>query len=129
MSLKSKENMKDNQAYITDEERRRCQKVADAFVELFENEDLIVLNAGRYGFVKLQYFKYPAGFETTDIFYDSRSLFDTLWEDWLNTQLLNIASGTPMEKMDYADILKSLPEEKQKDLLDRRLRFAEKAGF
>ena len=129
MSQNSKENLRNNQIYITDEERMKCQKVADAFAELFENEDLIVLNAGRYGFVKLQYFKYPAGFETTDIFYDSKSLFDGLWEDWLNTQLLNIVTGTPMEEMDYADILKCLPEEKQKDLLDRRLHFAEKTGI
>lgn len=47
------------QTYITDEERVNCQKVADAFMELFENEDLIVLNAGKYGFVKLQYFRFP----------------------------------------------------------------------
>lgn len=38
--------------YITDEEKTNCQKVADAFAELYENEDLLVLNAGNYGFVK-----------------------------------------------------------------------------
>ena len=116
-------------SYITDEERKKCQKVADAFEEVFANEDLIVLNAGRYGFIKLQYFKFPFGFETTDIFYNSKSLFDELWEKWLNTQLLNIVADTPMEEMDYADILKCLPVEKQKDLLDKRLCFAEKTGI
>lgn len=55
----------------------------------------------KYGFVKLQYFKFPFGFDSTDIFYDSRSLFDELWKEWLYTQLLNIAGGTPMEEMDY----------------------------
>lgn len=115
--------------YITDEEKTNCQKVADAFVELYENEDLIVLNAGKYGFVKLQYFKFPFGFDNADIFFDSRSLFDELWEEWLDTQLLNIAGGTPMEEMDYADILKCLPEEKRKELLDMRLHFAEKTGI
>lgn len=34
-----------------------------------------------------------------------------------------------MEEMDYADILKCLPEEKRKELLDMRLRFAEKTGI
>ena len=58
--------------YITDEEKTNCQKVADTFSELYENEDLIVLNAGKYGFVKLQYFKFPFGFDNADIFYDSR---------------------------------------------------------
>lgn len=115
MGLKSRENLKDDQTYITDEERKKCQKVADAFEELFENEDLIVLNAGKYGFVKLQYFKFPVGFDNIGIFYDSKSLFNELWEEWLNTRLLNIATGTPMEEMDYADILKCLPEEEQKN--------------
>ena len=33
-----------------------------------------------------------------------------------------------MADMDYADILKCLPEEKRKELLDRQLYFAEKTG-
>ena len=87
--------------YITDEEKTNCQKVADAFAEIYEDEDFIVLNAGKYGFVKLQYFKFPFGFDNADIFYDSRSLFDELWEEWLDTQILNIAGGTPMEETQH----------------------------
>lgn len=48
---------------ITDEEKTNCQQVEDAFAELYENEALLVLNAGKYGFVKLQYFKFPFGFD------------------------------------------------------------------
>ena len=47
--------MNKKQTYITDGEREKCQKVVDAFSELFENEDLTVINAGKYGFIKLQY--------------------------------------------------------------------------
>lgn len=115
--------------YITNEEKIKCQKVADAFAELYENEDLLVLDAGRYGFVKLQYFKLPFGFDNANVFTDSRSLFDNLWEEWLDTQLLNIATGTPMEDMDFEDIFKCLPKEKQKELLDKQLYFAEKTGI
>lgn len=117
------------QTYITDEEKVNCQKVADAFSELYEKEDLIILNAGKYGFVKLQYFKFPYGFDSADVFFDSKSLFDELWEEWLNTQLLGLSEGTPMEEMDYEDILKCLPEETQKELLGKRLFFAEKTGI
>lgn len=46
------------------------------------------------------------------IFVDSRSLFDDLWREWLYTQLLDLAEGTPMEDMDYGDIFKCLPKEK-----------------
>ena len=34
--------------YITEEERKKCQKVADAFAEL-EDVDVVVVDAGRYG--------------------------------------------------------------------------------
>ena len=39
--------------YITDSEREKCRKVADAFAELYEIENILVVDAGRYGFVKL----------------------------------------------------------------------------
>ena len=109
------------QTYITDEEVINCQKVADAFAELYESEDLLVLNAGKYGFVKLQYF--------ACVFADSRSLFDDLWHEWMDTQLLSLAKGTPMEEMDFKDIFKCLSKEKQKEFSEKRRYFAEKTGI
>ena len=121
--------MDKKQTYITNEETLNCQKVADAFTELYESEDLLVLNAGRYGFVKLQYFNVLYGFDTVNIFADSQSLFNSLWHEWLYTQLLDLSVGTPMEDMKYEDIFKCLPKEKQKELLDKRIYFAEKTGI
>ncbi|MFG6322247.1 MAG: hypothetical protein K1W41_12105 [Lachnospiraceae bacterium] len=117
------------QTYITGEERENCKRVTDAFADLFENEDLIVLDAGRFGFIKLQYFKFPFGFDTILAFYDCKSLFDDLWKEWLYTQLLNYAADTPMEEMDFPDILKCLPKDTRKKLLGKRLLFAEKTGI
>lgn len=73
--------------YITDDEREKCRKVADAFAELYEIENILVVDAGRYGFVKLQYYRPPQGFEDAITFTDSRSMFENLWEEWLDTQL------------------------------------------
>ena len=115
--------------YITDEERIKCQKVADAFAGISDFEDLIVVNAGRFGFVKLQYFKLPYGFDTVTTYFDSQSLFDDLWEEWLDTQLFDAVIGTPLEEMDYEEILKCLPKERQKELADKRIYFAEKTGI
>ncbi len=42
--------------YITEEQREKCQKVADAFAELYEIADVMVADAGRFGFVRLQWF-------------------------------------------------------------------------
>ena len=85
--------------YITDGEREKCRKVADAFAELYEIENILVVDAGRYGFVKLQYYRPPQGFEDAITFTDSRSMFENLWEEWLDTQLFLLAKGTPMAGM------------------------------
>ena len=82
--------------YITDDEREKCRKVADAFAELYEIENILVVDAGRYGFVKLQYYRPPQGFEDAITFTDSRSMFENLWEEWFDTQLFLLAKGTPM---------------------------------
>lgn len=42
--------------YITEEERAKCQKVVDAFAELYDMFDIIVVDTGRYGFVMLKYY-------------------------------------------------------------------------
>ena len=44
----------EEEVYITDEERKKCQNVAEAFREFYELKDVVVVDAGKYGFVKLQ---------------------------------------------------------------------------
>ncbi len=51
--------------YITDEERTKCRSVVDAFAEMYEMTDVVVVDAGRYGFVKLQYYREPQGWDTS----------------------------------------------------------------
>ena len=41
----------EKQVYITEEERAKCKKVAEAFTELYEMADIVVVDVGRYGFV------------------------------------------------------------------------------
>lgn len=114
--------------YITEEERGKCRKVADAFAEL-EDADVIVLDAGRYGFVKLQYYTPPAGFENDVTFTDSRELFEDLWEEWLHTQLIMLAKETDMNDIAYADVFDRLPEQKKNELMGRKQHFADMAGM
>ncbi len=81
--------------YITEEERAKCQKVADAFAELYEIENIVVLDVGKYGFVD------------AITFTDSVALFEELWGEWLNTnrryhyrcrKLLRKKSSSPSAK-------------------------------
>ena len=115
--------------YITDGEREKCGKVAEAFAELYEMENILVMDAGRFGFVVLKYYRPPDGFEDMLTFTDSRKMFEDLWEEWLNTKLFLLAKGTPMDGMGYSDIFQSLSEEKQKELMDRRKDFQQMAGI
>ena len=86
----------EKQVYIIEEERAKCQKVADAFAELYEVADIVVADVGRYGFVVLKYYKLPQGFEDAITFTDSVALFKDLWEERLNTKLYLLAKGTPL---------------------------------
>ena len=113
--------------YITEEERAKCQKVADAFAELYEMENIVVLDAGRYGFVELKYYKPPHGFEDAITFTDSVALFEDLWEEWLNTKLYLLAKGTPLLENGYKGIFESLSKEKQSELIVRKANFSKAA--
>lgn len=118
----------DKKAYITEEERKKCRRVADAFAEL-EDVDVVVVDAGRYGFVKLQYYTAPTGFENDFTFTDSRALFEDLWEEWLHIQLIVLARKRKIEDIDYDNIFRQLPEEKQEEFMVRKQHFAEAAGI
>ena len=117
----------DKKIYITEEERAKCQKVADAFAELYEMENIVVLDAGRYVFVELKYYKPPHGFEEDATFTDSRALFEELWQEWLNMKLYLLAKDTPMLERGYKGVFESLPEEKQSELIGRKAAFAKAA--
>ena len=119
----------EKKVYITKEEQEKCRRVAEAFAELYGLENILVMDAGRYGFVKLQYYKEPQGFDDVITFTDSQSMFENLWQEWLDTKLYLMAKGTPLMEKGYGGVLKSLPEEKQKELTERKADFAIKAGI
>ena len=114
--------------YISDEEHEKCRRVAEAFAEL-EDVDIVVVDVGRYGFVKLQYYTPPTGFENDFTFTDSKELFEDLYEEWLHTQLIVFAREMSIHDIDYDSVFKQLSEGKQKELEERQEEFAEKAGI
>ncbi len=102
--------------------------MADAFAEL-EDADIVVVDVGRYGFVKLQYYTPPTGFENDFTFTSSRELFEDLWEEWLHTQLIMLAKEMDINDIAYDDVFKHLPEERQNELMGRKKYFADMAGI
>lgn len=121
------QNIKDN-VRITKDEQAVCRRVADAFTEIY-SLDLMVLDAGQYGFVKLQYYQYPFSFDDTCIFTSGRDLFDDLWGEWYSMRLLELTEGTPLADLDYQDMFRCLPEEQQKEILNKREYFLDRAGI
>ncbi len=119
----------EKQVYITLEEWEKCKRVADAFAELYEMENIVVLDVGRYGFVKLQYYKPLYGFEDVVTYTDSKVMFEDLWQEWLDTKLYLMAKGTPLMESGYEGIFKSLTKEKQTELTERKADYAKTAGI
>ena len=119
----------EKQVYITEEERAKCQRVVDAFAELYEMENIVVLDAGRYGFVELKYYKLPYGFEEDATFTDSRVLFDALWQEWFDTTLYLVAREIQLNDILYEEVFNHLPKEKQSIIIGRKADFAQKAGI
>ena len=117
----------EKQVYISEEERRKCKKVADAFAELYEMENILVVDAGRYGYVKLQYYKPPHGFEDVATYTDSKVMFEDLWQEWIDTKLYLMAKGTPLMESGYDGVFKSLTKEKQAELIERKADYAKVA--
>lgn len=113
--------------YITTEEKEKCQRVTEAFTELYELMDTVVVDAGKYGFVKLQFYKYPRGFDNIMTYTDSQSLFNDLWDDWFSYQLLTPILGTPDAELKYEEIWKRLPKPRQEEILAKKIYFQEKA--
>ncbi len=121
----------EKKVYITEEEREKCCKVIDAFAELYEieDEDILLVDAGRYGFVKLQCYTPSYGFEELDTYTDSNSLFEGLWDEWLNLNLFLIAREMQIDDIVGEEVFNILSKEKQSELTGRKDDFAKKAGI
>ena len=96
--------------YITEEEREKCRKVIDVFEELYEieDEDILLVDVGRYGFVKLQCYTASHGFEELDTYTDSNSLFEGLWEEWLSLNVFLLAREMQLADVLYDDFFSDL---------------------
>ena len=119
----------EKQVYITEEEREKCKKVVDAFAELYEMADIVVVDVGRYGFVLLKYYMPSNGFEEDATFTDSIALFEALWQEWLDMKLYLMAKGTPLMEKGYKGVFESLSKEKQSEIIGRKSDLVEKAGI
>lgn len=123
------EKPKEKRKYISDEEYEKCKRVVSAYQKELDEIEVTVVDAGRFGFVKLIYYKFPYGFDDAIAYTDSLELFLDLWDEWFEAQLLALTKNTPMAELDYEDIFKCLSKDTQEELMAKREYFAEKAGI
>lgn len=116
-------------SYITKKERKKCCKVMNAYVELYKKNNILVLDAGKYGFVKIQYYNPPYIFNDVAAFTDSKKLFFDLWIEWRNAYLFSLANATPLKSMKFEEIYQCLPKETKRKIMYKKLYFMKKAGI
>ena len=109
--------------FITEKQRAKCRKVADAFTELYELTDVMVADAGRFGFVRLQWFSEGEGFDSAMVFSDSEELFEELWRIWCEHEVLTPVLGTPLAELDYDEIFQTLSKDRQEEILEKKRYF------
>lgn len=118
----------EKRSYITKEEQKRCQKIA-AFYAKLEEKDIIVVDAGRFGFVKLVYYNPQVGFFDMKNFTNSEDLFEDLWQEWMFPHLFAFAKTISIEEARPNDIWNLLPRKMQLTLIEKHLEFARKCDF
>lgn len=109
--------------FITEKQRAKCRKVSDAFTELYELTDVMVADAGRFGFVRLQWFSEGEGFDSAMVFSDSEELFEELWRIWYEHEVLTPVLGTPLAELDYDEIFQTLSKDRQEEILEKKRYF------
>ena len=114
--------------YITEEQRAKCRKVADAFAELYGLADVMAADAGRFGFVILQWYNEGEGFDSAAAFSDGMELFGELWRIWYEHEVLTPVLGTPLAELDYDDIFRTLSKDRQEEIWRKKDYFLSLCG-
>lgn len=113
--------------HITLEEKERCNIVADIFYESLAKDDLIICDAGKYGYAMLTYYKPPIGFDGIMMFTDSQKMYNTLLQEWYTLRIEALAKTMNMSNLDVDVYYEQLSDEQKKSLIQQRQQFIEKA--
>ena len=113
--------------YITLEEKERCKIIADIFYESLAKDDLIICDAGKYGYAMLTYYKPPIGFDGIIMFTDSQKMYNTLLQEWYTSRIEDLAKTMNMSNLDVDVFYEQLLDEQKSSLIQQRQQFIAKA--
>ena len=80
-------------------------------------------DAGRFGFVRLQWFSEGEGFDSAMVFSDGGELFEELWRIWYEHEVLTPVLGTPLAELDYDEIFQTLSKDRQEEISEKKKYF------
>jgi hypothetical protein len=89
----------------------------------------VVLDAGIYGFVKLQDYTKRNGFDSVVTYIDSKTMFDDLWHTWLDAKMYDIAKDSAVIEKVYMEVYNKLLQEQKEEIMARKEEFARMAGL
>ena len=89
--------------------------------------EILVLDGGKYGFYKLLFSSFPVEVQDAIVYVRAKELFNALWEEWLESELLILFKDSHLLELDYDEMYECLPEKKQKEIMAKREYFAKKA--
>ncbi|MDE6054244.1 MAG: hypothetical protein K2G55_10875, partial [Lachnospiraceae bacterium] len=112
---------------ITNIEKDRCEIVAQIFRRDLEKYDIILRDAGRFGFIMLEYYEPKLNFDCAIIFTDSQTLFDTLLIEWYDCLISELMEEKQAENIDIDDFYNNLSGEEKNKLENRKRKFINEA--
>ena len=115
----------------TQAEHDTCKRVAEAFQELYDMlGDTCVLDAGKFGFVYLMYYReQKSGFDGNKVYRNAEELFEALWNEWIYQKVMQSVFGTEEAELDFDEVYDKLPEEKKQEYTAKKQEFMERAGL
>lgn len=88
-------------------------------------DDIIICDAGKYGYAMLTYYKPPIGFDGIIVFADSRKMYDTLLQEWFISLVEKQAKTMDMSELDTVNFYEKLSDEQKASLIQQRQQFIE----
>lgn len=113
------------------EDHDKCKKVAEAFRELYDMlGDTCVLDAGKFGFVYLTYYREQKScFDRNRVYWNAEELFEALWNEWLYNKVMQPVYGAEDADLGFEEIYRRLSDERKQEYAVRKQKFMELAGL
>ncbi|MBQ9989596.1 MAG: hypothetical protein IJP31_01435 [Lachnospiraceae bacterium] len=115
---------------MTEEERKKCQRVADVFNPIVEQEGNCVADAGRFGFVYLELCREDCpnnfAFDWNHLYFTAEDLFDELINDVVNWKIHQMARDTPLVKLELDELYEVFNVNENEEFINLRTELFEK---